>query len=167
MTLWETQLQLDKLFIIPETGEGVDEETGEIFDISYVNDLKLTKDQKLRDITLLYKGIGTDVDAVTKEIKRLTAIKKTLTNRQESLKGYVSSVLQGEKWEAEDFSCKIGYRMSRDVVTVDDISSVPIEYFKTPQTESNLNKTAIKEALKDGKEIAGVHLQDNNNIQIK
>lgn len=167
MKLWEVQLQLDKLFIIPETGEGVDEETGEVFDEEYINALKLTKDEKLKNIGWVYKENDADIEAVTKEIRRLTAIKKTLTNRQDSLKKYVSSVLNGKKWEADDFSCKIGYRMSRDVVTVDDINLVPIEYFKTAQTESNLNKTAVKEAIKEGKEVAGIHLQDNNNIQIK
>lgn len=92
---------------------------------------------------------------------------KRTENRRESLSKYVAAVLNGREWIADDMSCRIGWRMSREVVTVDSIKDVPLAYFKTAQTESNLNKTLVKEAIKAGANIPGVHLQDNNNIQIK
>lgn len=166
-SLFEIDKRLESVFIIPETGEGIDEETGEILDKEYIDSLEMAFDEKVKNILLWIKQLDSEVEMAKKQEAMVKAWKKSKENRRDSLKKYVAGVLNGRKWEADDMSCKAGWRITKDSVTVDDVKAIPIEYFKTPQYESNLNKTAIKEALKAGTVIAGVHLEDKNNIQIK
>ena len=50
-------------------------------------------------------------------------------------------------------------------VQIDDIDELPDEYLRYKEPEPN--KTAIKEAIKSGKEVAGAHLEDTLSLQIK
>ena len=69
------------------------------------------------------------------------------------------------KYKLELPHSKISYRKS-DSVEVTDIDKLPEEYIKT-KIEKNPDKVAIKNAIKDGKEINGAKIVTNYNIQIK
>ncbi len=59
----------------------------------------------------------------------------------------------------------ISFRASEQTV-IDNADAVPEEYM-TVKTTYTPNKTAIKEAIKAGKEVPGAHLEQKKNIQIK
>ena len=59
----------------------------------------------------------------------------------------------------------ISFRES-ERLEVDDESKIPDEYIRVT-VKKEPDKTAIKKAIKDGREIDGVHLQRYKNIQVK
>ena len=78
------------------------------------------------------------------------------------MKEYLSGYLCGEKFKTPRVS--ISYRKSESV-EVQDISKLNEEYLKFSDPE--VDKTKVKKALKDGIELSGVVLVQNNNIQIR
>lgn len=157
-SLWE----LDNAIL-----ECVDTETGEVLDIEKVEALNLEIDQKIENLCKWIKNLEADAEAY-KQYKMAFADKqKAAENKAKSIKSYIQMYLDGKKWEASDKSVRVAYRTTKDKVTIDDITAIPAEWFKTPQTESNLNKTALKEAILEGHKIDGVHLEDSISMQIK
>ena len=69
------------------------------------------------------------------------------------------------KWKFETPKVKLSYRKS-DSVEVSDINLLPKEYVKE-KVELSADKTALKKALKDGKEIKGVEIVTKLNMQVK
>lgn len=61
-SLWEIDQTLQRAFIIPETGEGVDVETGEIFDKEYVDGLNMAFDTKIKNILWWIKKLDGDIE---------------------------------------------------------------------------------------------------------
>ena len=58
------------------------------------------------------------------------------------------------------------YRRETQQIIIDEPLKIPAEYMKTRVSETP-NKTLIKERIKEGKEVAGAHLQTNQSITIK
>ena len=69
------------------------------------------------------------------------------------------------KWKFETPRVKLSYRKS-DSVEVSDMNSLPKEYVKE-KVELSAEKTALKKALKDGKEIKGAEIVTKLNMQVK
>lgn len=107
------------------------------------------------------------VAAMKEQRKTLDKMIKTKENLIDRLENYLMVALDKKKYESEDGLVKISYRTTKDTVTVDDINQIPIEFFKTPRYETNLAKTDLKDAILNGNEIPGVHLEDNTSIIIK
>lgn len=61
----------------------------------------------------------------------------------------------------------VSYRSS-SAVEILDVSQIPAEYMKTPKIPDPApDKTAIKDAIKEGKEIPGARIEERKNLQIK
>ena len=143
----------------------VDEKTGEVRqeDIDKLNELKIQKEEKLENIGCYIKNLNAMVKAIDEEEKALSERKKSLKNKSERLMKYVSSILNGEKFE----STKVVFSFRKsDEVSITDKSLIPDEYMNI-KTESEPDKKAIKKALKEGKEVRGAFLIDKNNMSIK
>lgn len=106
------------------------------------------------------KALLTALDA---EIKALQDRKKSLNNRIEWREGYLTSVLDGNKFETA--RAKASFRKS-ERVTVIDATAIPEEFQKV-KIESKPDLTLIKTAIKAGKEVSGASLDTFLNIQIK
>lgn len=142
--------------------ECVDLETGEIIDMDKLQELQMEFDQKVEGIACWIKNLLSEAKALKEEKDNLAARQKACENKAASLKEYLQSALEGQKFKTPKVS--ISYRKSESVV-VDDIAMVASEYIK--YTEPTVDKTAVKQALKDGLFIDGVHLEEKQNIQIK
>ena len=148
---------------------GVDPETGEILDESdeYIEEmievLQLDRTEKLEGCAVLTKEFKRDIDALKSEIQRLQREVKARERRIESLQNYMTWNMEpGEK--VETLKAKIGWRKSTAVV-VDNIYQVPVEFYKIREPEAD--KTAIKDALKEGREVPGAHIEERQNISIR
>ena len=139
----------------------VDFETGEIIDEEKLQALQLEFDQKVEGIALWIKNLLAEAKMIKEEKDNLAARQKSCENKAESLKRYLSSALDGEKFKTAKVS--ISYRKSESV-EVEDISLLGDDYLKF---KPEADKTKIKEALKSGVELQGVSLVEKNNIQIK
>jgi seryl-tRNA synthetase len=140
----------------------IDEDTGEIIDQAALDELNLSRDEKVENIALAIKNLKSEAEAIKAEKQNLAARQAAAERKTESLKNYLSDYLQGDKFKSAKVS--ISWRKS-EVVLVDDISKLPDDFlrFKDPEVD----KTKLKEAMKAGQSFEGARLVQNNNIQIK
>ena len=162
MNLFEINEAIKKCMIIDETV--IDAETGEILDADYLNGLEMAKDEKVENIAKWIKNLDSDIEQLKKQKELFDLRKKRAEAKRDSLKGYLSAFLNGEKWNAKDQSVTVSFRKSESVDVIDAMKVPPI--YLVPQ-EPKIDKTAIKKAIKDGLEVDGAKLVVNNNIQIK
>ena len=145
-----------------------EEETGEA-DLSLVTALAERQeewDKKTVSVACVFRALGEDSDRIGREIERLTAIKKRLDRERERVKEGLDAACRALGVESvKGMYANISYRASEQTV-IDDELSLPEEYL-TVKTTYTPNKTAIKEAIKAGKEIPGAHIERKKNIQIK
>ena len=74
----------------------IDSETGELIDPEKLNELQLEKDEKLENLTLWYKDLIAEANALKEEKEAFAAREKAAKNKAESIKNYLSYVLNGE-----------------------------------------------------------------------
>lgn len=144
----------------PETGELIDEQA-----LEELEALQVAREQKIEGVALWVKNLTAEADALEKEERVFAARKRAARNKVERLKSYLTASLSGEKFKTDKVS--ISYRSSESVAVSEalDVSSLDERYLRIPAPE--LDKTAVKEALKAGEVIEGLSLQKKVSIQIK
>ena len=143
--------------------ECLDAETGEIIDAEKLNALFMEKNQKIENVALWIKNLQADALAYKAEKDAFAARQKAAENKVESLKAYLVSALDGQKFSTA--KCAVSFRKP-EAVQVDDVNSIPAEWIRT-KTTIEPDKTAIKAAIKAGQEITGCKLVENTSVQIK
>jgi hypothetical protein len=97
------------------------------------------------------------------------ARRKSLEARSEYLVKYIHDCMSHagvQSIESPHFALKI--KKNPALVVIDCPDLIPSEYMKIPEPQPpTIDKVAIKEALKDGKEIPGAHLQQLTRLDIK
>lgn len=148
--------------------ESIDEETGEV-DMAISNALEAKGQQFLEKavaVATVYRKFDSEIALYEAEIKRLTECKKRLENCRDRLKDNLANACQSVGVEKIDgVYAKISFRTSESV-EIDDIDLIPEEYLVI-KSEVKPDKTAIKNAIKSGRDIRGVHIEKTQNIQIK
>lgn len=142
--------------------ECVDEETGEIFDIDKFDELSIERDVKLENICLWIKNLKAEAEALKNEKDAFAKRQKSVENKMDSLKNYLTTYLEGAKFETA--RVKVSWRKSESV-DYDDIYKIPDEFIKYKEPE--VNKTELKKAIKDGMTFEGVRIVEKQNIQIR
>lgn len=123
-------------------------------------------EQKGKGYGYIIKDIEAEIDAIDVEIKRLSAMKKSRTNAVDKLKTTLSDAMQlFQISELKTPTLKISFRKSESV-EVEEIGLLDAKFVKVVATYS-ADKTAIKEAIKNGEEVVGAVLKTNQNLQIK
>lgn len=160
MTLYQIQDNIRKAI-----EQGFDEETGEILDTNALEALQIQRDEKIENIALFIKDLTAEAKAIKEEKMNLARRQQTAENKAESLKRYLTKCLDGEKFKTAKVA--ISYRKSETVEFIDgfDINLLPDQYQRKRDPEAD--KTALKDALKEGEEIYGVYLAEHNNTIIK
>ena len=148
-----------------------DPETGEICDMDALDDLLLEKEQKIESVILYYKDVMAEADAIGDEMNVLNQRYERLRTTADGLKGYINNALCGEKFKTA--RCEVSYRKSVSV-DVDDwfcdwayLQNEDMSEYITHTESDKPNKAAIKQALKDGKQLEHCRLVEKQNISIK
>lgn len=151
----------------------VDQESGEILDSDRLDALEMEKDLKIEGVALWVKDLKAEADAVKAEADKLTARKKALENKIESIKNWLLFALGGEKLTTP--RCKVYQTHSQRLAIVGDEKDLiawlernaedPRDYIRYKEPE--LRKDEIKKALKDGKEIEYAKLEVTESVVIK
>lgn len=149
----------------------VDAETGEILDTDKLDALQMEREAKLEGVALWVKDLKAEADAVKAEADKLTARKKALDNKVESIKAWLLSALGGEKLKTP--RCNVYQTHSQRVSVPDEAGLIgflqtlddPDRFlrFKDPE----LKKDEIKKALKDGFVIPGASLEETESVVIR
>lgn len=149
----------------------IDQDTGEINPVAIVqlNKLELQKEDAIHQLCLVHLESKAKAEIVALEIKRLTALKRSLEVREEASKRIIErEVPEGETMQFEN--AKISYRKSEAVEVDDDfdLSQLAFEQPELVNISYSLKKDEIKKLVKDNKPIPeGIRIVKKNNIQIK
>lgn len=161
MNLFEINNKIEAAFeaaIDMETGEIVDEVAYEQLDA-----LQMEFGQKTENILLWIKNLNAEANALKIQKQTFADRQSKAEKKSESLKRYVSKALNGQKFATDRVS--VTWRKSETAEFVGDIMTLPPECIRMKEPE--VDKTALKKALKAGAEINGAVLVEKNNIQIK
>lgn len=139
----------------------MDEETGEIIE-GAMEELELDNIQKAENIALSIKNDTAMAKALKEEIDKLTQRLRTCNNGIDSKKKYLPCLLGDKKLKTARVS--VSYRNSESV-TIDDLGSLTEEYIRIPEPQAD--KTAIKKAIKAGKEVAGAHIETSKSVIVR
>ena len=143
--------------------ECLDFETGEILDAERLNELQMEKQDKIESVALWIKNLSADAIAYKAEKDAFAEREKAALKKIESLKNWLSWALEGQKFST--WRCAVTFRKS-EAVEIEDETLLPPE-LKTEKITYSPNKTAIKEAIKAGNEVAGCKLVERMNPTIK
>lgn len=132
--------------------------------LKYLEELKISKAEKIENCVALLKNWEALETAIKAEETALKARRDSLEKRAEWLKNYLSfCLLPGEKFESA--KCKVSWRKSESV-EIQDESIIP-EIYQRVETVTKIDKKAIKDAYNAGGEVPGAIIVKKNNIVIK
>ena len=140
----------------------IDAETGEIIDTEQLDKLQMERDSKIENVACWIKELKAEAEALKAEKMAFAERQKVTENKMESLKKYLAYALNGQAFKTTRAS--VSFRKSQKV-EIADIYKLDENYLRYKEPEAD--KTAIKEALKAGKEVAGATLVENTSVIIK
>lgn len=145
----------------------IDLETGEVIDTERLDDLQMERVAKIENVALWIKDLKAESEAIKAEKMALAERQKVAENKAESLKNWLAYALDGQKFSTA--KCAVSFRKT-EKVEISDVGMIRLmkEHdelltYKDPEP----NKTAIKQALKDGLTVQGVQLVQNMSTIIK
>lgn len=148
----------------------VDPETGEIADLTKLEELSMARDQKLENVACWYKNLTAEAQAIKNEEKALEDRRRAAERKADSLKRYLENALNGEKFQTP--KCAINFRHTTSVKIEDE--GAFIEWAERVGRRDYLkysapvpNKTEIGKSLKLGIEIPGAGLSEGLSIGVK
>lgn len=145
----------------------VDMETGEIEDIARYDELKMERTKKVENIACFFKNLVAEAKAMKEEEANLAQRRKAVENKAERIKNLLVYALKGEKFESPKVRCS--YRKAKSVQLDDSFIDWARENADDLLTykEPTPNRTAIKEALEDGREIEHAEIATRESLQVK
>jgi len=149
----------------------VDLETGEILDTEKLDSLQMERERKLEGVALWVKDLSYEAQMIKEEADKLTARKKALDNKIDSIKAWLLYALNGEKLKTA--RCNVYQTHSQRVNIPDEPKLIGfLQTLNEPEKflrfkEPELRKDEIKKALKDGKIIPGAELEETESVVIK
>lgn len=143
--------------------ECLDLETGEVIDPYRLEILHMERSQKIENVACWIKNLLSDAEAIKAEKDALADREAKCRKKAEDLKRWLGNALEGQKFNTA--RCAVSFRRS-ETVEVSDVALLPDD-LKRVKTTVEPNKTAIKALLKEGQEVIGCCLVENQNIQIK
>lgn len=142
----------------------VDEETGEVKEgfEEAMEALEKERDAKIEGVGLMLKETNAFLKAAKEEKSAIDAKIKSAEREVEGLKTYLFMALKGEKFKTEKVNMYYGRSKH---IEIEEGAQIPMEYMTI--AEPVPNKTALKEAIENGKEIKGVSIQESQHLVVR
>lgn len=124
--------------------------------------------EKGKNVAAVFRNLESDAKQIKEEEQRLAERRKAYEKRAESLKNYLKTNMEVagiQKIECPWFVISIA--QNPEAVTVDDESLIPRDYFKEIPVSYVLDKSLLKQAIKDGYTVPGARLIRGTNLRIK
>lgn len=142
----------------------VDTESDEIIDLEAIAALEMERDKKIENLGCWYKNLLAEAEALKAQKNAFAEREKAKKAKAESLKGFLGRYLNGKKFETAKVA--MSFRKSEAVeFDAKCIGDVPEEFLKFKDPE--LDKVAVKKAIKAGETVPGCELVQRQNLQIK
>ena len=129
------------------------------------NEIEAELKDKADNVRIVLSKLDKDIEFLDEEIKRLQQRKKAIQKNKENLKSLLALALYQagiDKLKTPKATFYFAPTPSR--VVINDESLIPDE-FKVTKIE--IDKQKLKEALKDGLEIKGATLEQNETLRIR
>ena len=140
----------------------IDLETGEIIDTEQLDKLTMEREAKLENVACWIKELKAEAEALKAEKMAFAKRQQVAENKMENLKNWLAYALNGQAFKSTRAS--VTFRKSQ-AVEIADIYKLDENYLRYKEPE--VDKTAIKEALKAGQTVAGATLVENTSVIIK
>ena len=130
-----------------------------------LNSINDELDVKLENIAKVIKSMEVDVKGLKEEEKRLADRRKSLENKIQNLKDYAENAMRAtgvKKVKGKVFTLNI--QNNAPSVLIKDLERIPNEYFRI---KKEVDKTLLKEKLKEGQVIEGAELQQTESLRIR
>ena len=123
-------------------------------------------EKKSNNIIYAIKNLESNNVAIDAEIERLNAIKERNVKNVDSIKNHILNFMKNNKIDKiQTDLATFGTRKSKSA-QIDNIEQIPSEFITVKQTFQP-DKTAIKKAIEEGREVAGATIIENISLQIK
>lgn len=145
----------------------VDMETGEIEDGKRFDELQMERTRKIENTGCYYKNLVAEAKAMKEEEANLAQRRKAVENRAERIKNLLAYALKGDKFESPRLRCS--YRKAKSVKVDAEFVEWAQEHAGDLLTlkEPTPNRTAIRAALEDGREVEHAEIVTNESLQVK
>lgn len=166
MKLYEYDDIIATLYRAAENEEGIDPETGMVFDVAKLDALEMERNRKIENTLLYAAQLQADADEINDYARRLKERAKAKENTIYSLKQWISYNIQksGEhRFETNRIRATLSIRKANKTV-ITDADAIPPKYLKT---KIELDTSAIKAAIKAGEVVPGAMLEDSVSLTIK
>lgn len=163
MTLWEIDTQIAELI-----DSLIDTETGEVVSTEKLDELLLNRAEKITNIAHMIQNTDAEINAFEEQIKRFEKRLKAAKNKAKSLRYLLETSLKGQAFKnvEVDISYKASERVQiTDIEAFNRFVKRHKEYVIVQDPKPD--KTAIKEAIKQGLKVKGAEVITIQNIQIK
>lgn len=142
----------------------VDEETGEILNADNLHAVEAAANDKIEATALYLRELDAEVKAAKDEADRMIARVKSMQKRSDYLKSMLLDALHATG-KVKTARVTVSIRTTQAVV-VDEGADLP-EAYTTVKTTVSPNKIAIKQALLDGVEVPGCHIEERESVSIR
>lgn len=142
----------------------VDEETGEILSSDALHAVEAQAAEKIEATALYLRELDAEAKAAKEEADRMLARVKSMQKRSDYLKAMLLDALHATG-KVKTGRVTVSIRTTQ-AVSVDEGANLP-EAYTTVKTTVSPNKVAIKQALLDGVEVPGCHIEERESVQIR
>ena len=142
----------------------VDEETGEILNADNLHAVEAEASEKIEATALYLRELDAEAKAAKDEADRMIARVKSMQKRSDYLKAMLLDALHATG-KVKTARVTVSIRQSQ-VVEIAEGANLP-EAYTTVKTTVSPNKVAIKQALLDGVEVPGCHLEARESVSIR
>lgn len=146
--------------------EQANPETGEIDETAFTA-LSIAKEEKQKNIILFVNHLSSDSEAIEKEIERLEDMKRKTENAKKWLTEYLKRSMEQDSVSELDFTTfKAKIKKNPPKLALEDPAKIPDKFWKLV-SKQELDKEAVKEAIKQGEEIKGAKIVQTTRLEIK
>ena len=142
----------------------LDEETGEILSADELHAVEAEAAEKIEATALYLRELDAEAKAAKEEADRMLARVKSMQKRSDYLKAKLLDALHATG-KVKTGRVTVSIRTTQ-AVAVDEGANLP-EAYTTVKTTVSPNKVAIKQALLDGVEVPGCHIEERESVQIR
>lgn len=142
----------------------VDEETGEILNADALHAVEAQAAEKIEATALYLRELDAEAKAAKEEADRMIARVKSMQKRSDYLKSMLLDALHATG-KVKTGRVTVSIRTTK-AVEIAEGADLP-EAYTTVKTTVSPNKVAIKQALLDGVEVPGCHIEERESVQIR
>ena len=142
----------------------VDPETGEILNADNLHAVEAEASDKVEATALYLRELDAEAKAAKDEADRMIARVKSMQKRSDYLKAMLLDALHATG-NVKTARVTVSIRTTQ-AVEVSEGANLP-EAYTTVKTTVSPNKVAIKQALLDGVEVPGCHLEARESVSIR